>query len=75
MISELCLCKELRASAAACGRGKVQHIDGVCVNPRALGTYLPKGKTGAENKGSYNPKDKGEIQLPCLYPSQTPGYL
>lgn len=46
MISKLCLCKQLRAGAATCGRGKVQHIDKVCVNHGALGTCFPKQKAG-----------------------------
>lgn len=63
MISKLCLCRQLRAGAAACGRGKVQHLDEVHVNLRALGTCFPKQKAGAENrdKGSCNLNNKGEI--------------
>lgn len=73
MISELCLCKQLRAGAAACGRSKVWQFDEACVNPRALGNSLPRAER--RNKSSCNLDDKGGISLPYLHPRQTPPSL
>lgn len=50
MISELCLCKQLRVWVAAHGIGKVQHINEECVIPGAVGICLPKWKDGLEDR-------------------------